>query len=252
MAIFTRKEKTVQERLTAVNERLGTLEKQVISKEKSIADAHAVLSDALGTLALEPNENNEAAAKRGRVALSRQQESLEDLKIMVKALQTERAKLQKEGLQALIREAPAKAAEHAEAYNMVLAESAKLLQVLRSFRMELLMQQGAYKEVLKQRADALRELGITEGLTMQVGLGELALAPTPYRHIQETPDGTLDKFLGALIYYEAKLKDYQAQPHEDTGWAVGDKEGFGAVGSPDPGYRGFVIPFNEPGAPADR
>jgi hypothetical protein len=249
---FLKREKGILEKQQAVEARLVTLQAQMENKEKGIEQARSTLSAALGELALVDNEQNQAAVAHSKKALARQEDGLQDIKIMLDALSTEKEKLAKAALEACAREAPQKAAEHATAYNTLLQEAVKVLQVLRDFHQQLLKEQASYKTVLDERARALQTLGLVEPLEMAIGLGELALVPVPFRHVMQTPDAGLDRFLLELIGYERKLLDYRAGagtlPDHAKIWAVGDKAGLGEeIGAPnrDKSFR----QVHEPGQP---
>jgi hypothetical protein len=243
---FFKKEKTVTERIAAVDGRLKELRQRFETKGKDLEEAKKNLSAKLADLALAESEENRQALSHARKALERTQENFDEIKLQIGFLSDERKRLEAEALRATIREAPARAEQAAQHFNTLLQQALGSLAVLRDFQSELLKEQATFHAILQERQKAMATLGITESLELGVGLGELATdeTPTPFRYSVQVPEVGLDRFIMELIGYGKNLLGYRTfaekNPNHGKIWDVNqDRAGIGNVGTPgaDKGFR---------------
>jgi hypothetical protein len=249
MGVFTRKEKTVTDRIAGLKAKVEDIRRSLAIKTGHLEESRANLNARLADLALSQDDPQIMdQVKNARRSVERLTESVGDLQVMEKALTDEITKLESERLVALVAEAGPKAEEVATGFNAVLQETLKTLGSLRSQYADLLKSQAAFNSVLQERAAALQKLEMVEPMELTAGLGELALVRTPFRFTLAVPEGDLGRFIIELLGYEKKLLEYRANAEmsEDRGnnWDVGDWASFGSVGSPEYGHNKMSIPMD--------
>lgn len=208
--MFQKKTKSVAEAIQGVDARIIELEGKKQSKGKDIDEKKEAISKLLASLAMAENEKDAESLKLARKSLERLTENFNDLTEQLSMLQVSREGLQKELLEARLRDLPPLIEKEAEDFNSIFAEAVAAVEVLRAIQSRMLEKQDAFRSLSTEYDRSTRTLGIIEPLNLKTGPGELALIGGAFGGSFVIPP--LDKpevFVGAMIAYEAKLEGYR-------------------------------------------
>lgn len=251
---FLKRQKGLEEKFTAVTQKLETLRQEVTRKEAALLAARDTMAQRLGDLALSETDQNQEAVKHARKSYERQAEALSDARITVQVLEQAVARIELERLEAVVRESPGRMEEAASGFNLLLGAALEAVAALRDIHGRMYAAQIAFQQYERERAAALTKLGRSEPLVLAVGFGALAGDNVPATHrvgfqVPEVYPNTLDKLVTALIFYEARLSGWEDFKKANPDWAAqqraaDDRTSVGNIGEVgDPGrFFGKVLP----------
>ncbi len=205
--MFQKKSKNIQESILAVDSRILELQKRKTAKEKDVEECKDNVGQILGLLALSENSENVERLKTGKKALERTEEVYSDICQQLDFLTKEKVKLDRELLEAQLRDLPLKAEEAAQSFNKILDECLPAMEVLRDLHTKLKEAETAFITLGQQHQNACTKLNIVKGLELRQGLGLLAFIGGPYSMNFSVPD--FHSFIGNLEAYKLKVADYE-------------------------------------------
>jgi hypothetical protein len=215
--VFEKKSKNVAERMMAIDSRILELRKKRDSKSADMKQKEAEISTLLGTLAMGTNAKAQESLKLGRTALGRMTETYNDLAQQVGLLENNRKGLEREFLEALIRDLPGRMELSLEEFNQVLDDSLRVMETLRDMHTKLRDAEKVFTDLMKEYQDTCTKLGVVQPLDLPIGLGALARVPSPWAMSFATPEFLF--FIQSLEGYRLKLAGYEgfkaADPNYD-------------------------------------
>lgn len=203
--MFLKKTKSVAEAITGVDGRIRELGEKRDAKATDIEEKRGAISKLLASLAMAENEKDAESLKLARKSLERLTENFNDLTEQLSMLQGSREGLQKELLEARIRDLPASIEAEATAFNSIFNEAVKAVEQLRTIQVKMLERQNSYKALSQEYDACCRSLEVIQPLQV-IGLGVLANVGGAYHSSFTVPEDTAT-FCQSIIIYEAKIKD---------------------------------------------
>jgi hypothetical protein len=166
------------------------------------------------------NEKDAESLKLARKSLERLTENFNDLTEQLTMLQGSREGLQKELLEARVRDLPASLEVEATAFNSIFNEAVKVVEQLRAIQSRMLAKQDAFRSLSSEYDQCTRSLGIIEPLNLKTGLGELALIGGAFGgSFTVAPVPLVETFTASIAIYAAKIEAYknfqEANPNFD-------------------------------------
>lgn len=214
--MFFKKAINIQEKMSAINERIAELEKKRNSKFQDVQEKKGQIAILLGELALGDDEKKQASLALARKALERITESYEDLNQQLTLLQENRKALELEYRQAEIRELPTRIEAIAEEFNALLKRAIGAASILSDLHKELREKEQAFLSLSRQYEDSSKELNIFQPLTLKQGLGELSTVNSPYRSDFQVMN--IEFFLQSLISYQNQIRNHEIHEKEHPHW----------------------------------
>ena len=203
--MFKKKTKTVAEVIQAVNSRVEELTKKSADKGQGIEEKKLAISKLLADLALADDQKNQESLKLARKALERMTESYNDTNEQITLLQGQRSQLERELIEARVRDLPPLVTKQAEDFNLIFAEAVKAVEVLRGIQGRMMEKQSAFKSLSSEYDQCCRSLEIVQPLEIGIGLGALAGQGSPYGSSFVVSD-QVETFCASIIIYQSKIE----------------------------------------------